>query len=539
MAQEEADQLQDIIEKGASLPVWGSTTNGRGNYDGVNLDEIELYVAMRDSDRKTLSRLHPDWTRPDRQYRTDSLPERISAAFSDLLFGEAATFSLPDKADQEELDSLIEANQLDSELKRWAEDCSAEGEQWWRVFVNEQISDRPVLEMNSRLDVVPLWLGRHIGAVAFFQELARNEVRLQGQDVSVEVFRHVEIQTDGLVRNLLYKGTVAGLGNVVPLTNQEETAELDEEWNHGLDIMLAGRVVNKLGRKWRLGVSHYRGIRDQLLDLNEARTIMAENARLAAKKRIVVPANALDEDGNFDASEDVLTMEAMNESMSEDTPNANQAYAILEYKFDSGPLIAHIKELEETALTRVGLTVSFVNGDSRGGRAESGVSLRTKLIPTKLAAQGLMKHWATETPMMINALMQVDALPKEQGGLGNTWHDAKEMPTMAFGEVLPEEATEKANRHATLVTSELESLKTAIADLHPEWDENEVQKEIDQIKQDRIPFGPGTGTDTGGGSGGSGALPGEDPTPPGLPAPDAPPDAAQTGAEQLAGAGQG
>jgi hypothetical protein len=484
MGAEEADELQEIIERGRDSPYWGESTTDK------HLRNIVLYRALRDSDRDKLAILHPGWDsqKGKRQYRCDALPERISEAFGDLLYGESPTFTAAAEGDQEALDEIVKENDLPSELKAWVADCSSEGELWWRIYVDESQSPKPQIEMHSRADVVPLWVGRRIGAVAFFDHLYTNEITIE-QQTTVEVWRHVEIQTDGLVRNLLYKGTKTSLGEQRELGDSGDTREMEDEWVHGLEIMLAGRVVNKRGRNWRYGVSHYSGIRDQLLDLNEARSVQAENARLSGKKRLVVPASMLDEFGNLDAGEDVVTHEALSGGMDEESADVNKQMAMLEYNFEPQAMREHMDELEETALTRVGLNVQFVNGNTAEGSAESGTALRTRLIPTTLAANGVGRGWDAEVPKMLQAAALVDKLDRTNGGLGASWSKAEEPPTVERGSVLPEDNAEKAERHANLVSSELESLETAITDLHPEWSPAEVKDEIKRIKMDRQPFG--------------------------------------------------
>lgn len=516
MGQLEADALQAIIQRTDALPLWNlSNSSSLGTGPNRALRDIELFIALREADRDRLRDLHPGWDGGEnrsRQYRCDALPDRISEAFSDLLYGEPPDIKAADEADQARLTELVNENYLPSELKRWAADVSSEGEQWWRIFVNLDISDVPQLEFHSRLDVFPYWVGRQPRAVAFFNELYSQENKSDRTGtVSVEVWRHVEIQTDGFVRNLLYKGSRTTLGQQLPLDEAEETRGMEEEWDHGLKVMLAGRIPNKLGRDFRMGISHYKGIRDQLLDLNEARSIMAENARLSAKKRMLVPTSALDENGNWRGSgDDIIPTESLNDSLDEKGSPAKE-YAILEYNFDAAPIIAHINELEETALTRVGLNVQFVNGDTGEGSAVSGVALRTKLIPTTLAAEGLGKYWDDGLPKILCAMQQVDALPQERGGCGASWKDPETPPSVTRGTVLPEDPDDKANRHVTLVSGELESLKTAITDLHPEWTGDQVNEEIKQIKLDRMPFDAEGNTVEGGDE--VGATPAADFTP--------------------------
>jgi hypothetical protein len=64
---------------------------------------------------------------------SDPLPERISDAFADLIFGADPSFTAADEADQERLDDLIDENDLPSELQRaagaasWARDREPSG----------------------------------------------------------------------------------------------------------------------------------------------------------------------------------------------------------------------------------------------------------------------------------------------------------------------------------------------------------------------------------------------------------------------------
>jgi hypothetical protein len=498
MSAEEADDLQEIIEKAQSLPVWNQTGLGglkldifsQGGMFGRSLRDIALWVALRESDRDGVKGLISNWP-ADRDYRVDPLPDRICQAFADLLFGEDPSFTPGQEGDREALEALVEANDLPSEFRRWSADCSSEGEIWWRVYSNSEISDFPIVEAHSRLDVLPLFRGRRIPAVGFFSDLWTNEVQIEGQ-LHIEVWRHVEIQTQGYVRNLLYKGDLVSLGQERPLTDRPETQDLEEEWDHGLEVMLAGRVPNKLGRDWRLGLSDFQGIRDQLLDLNEARTIMAENARLTARKRMVVPAAALDANGNFDAGSDVLTVESLDTDL--DDKGSKGPYAILEYTFDASALIAYIDDLIKVALTRVGLTPQFGSGEDSGssrGGAFSGTALRTKLIPTRLAAAGKARYWDDAIPKIVQALQLVDALPTESGGCGHHWTGPKDLPVVERSNALPEDPTEEVTRHVAAVAGEVESVETAVRELNPDKDDKWVNEELDRIKEDRTTFGIG------------------------------------------------
>jgi hypothetical protein len=484
---EDADTLQAMLERAKSWPVWGADPVGQtgtsttasyaqvGSY-GQSMRDLALWVALRESDRERI-RSHLGWA-ADRAIRMDPLPERIAAAYSDLLYGESVEISASEADDQEQLDEMIEANELREELPRWVDECVSEGEIWWRVYIDRDASEYPIIEVNSRLDVVPLFRGRKIVAVAFLNDILTQEIRGEGQ-TRTEIWRHVEIQTDGLSRNLLYRGDNNSIGNEEPLSRLPETTDLPAEWDHGLKIMLAGRIPNKLGRDRQLGISEYHGVKDLLLDLIEAHTIMAENARNTAKARMVVPANAVGPDGKFDASQDVIVQESLDDAL--DDKKAGP-YAILEYTFQADQLLKYMDNLVNVIMTRVGLAEQFVGGAKQSeGQAFTGTALRTRLIPTTLAANKKGRLWDRGVREMLLAAMQAASIPTESGGTGHTWKDKEKPPRIKRVSVLPEDQNEQTQRLVMAVQGEIMSIETAVAEEHPNWTKEEQEKEVERI----------------------------------------------------------
>lgn len=528
MAHAEADQLFDILTGGSGWPLWGADTAGQvgeptlntysraGQYD-ISLRDIALWVALRENDRIAVQS-HIKWP-GNRDYVMDPLPDRIAQAYEDLLFGEDPDFVAGTTADQKNLDEMLEENDLPSQLRRWTGQSISEGETWWRVFVDREASDWPIVDANSRLDVVPLFHGRKIVAAAFIDPLISQKITLEGQ-TQIEMYRHVEIQTDKLTRNYLFKGTFSSLGDAVALTDRPETEALDPEWEHGIPMMLAGRIPNKLGRDWRLGTSEYHGVKDLILQLNEAHTIMAENARNTAKARMVVPQAALGDDGKFDAGQDVIVAESLDTELD---GNTKGPFVVLEYNFQADALLRYMDNLVSIILTRVGLAEQFIGSSRMGeGQAFTGTALRTRLIPTTLAAAGKGRFYDDIVPKILLAMQQVSALPHEQGGTGQSWSDAKAKPTMKRTSVLPEDQAEETQRHVMGVQGEVESIQTAVEQMHPDWNQQDVKEEIDRIREDR---------------GGTLAPPGLNP-PPGTPGHN-PATADATGAEQPGATGTG
>jgi hypothetical protein len=395
--------------------------------------------------------------------------------------------------DQDRLDMLVDVNELPAELHQAEMVCSSEGEVWWRIYVDDGQSEYPILEWHSRAHARPLFRGRKLVACAFHEELHRE--RVEDQWI---VYRLVEIQAQGYIRNLLYKGDLTALGASVPLVAMPQTQSLRDDWTHNLG-MLCGRVYNKLGRDRRLGRSDYHNVVPLLFSLNEATTVGHENMRLTAKKRVAVPREAITKDGTFDAGEDVIVIdEPLDDTLGQATGNGK--FAVLEYSFDAVALIEHKMDQIATILGRVGIVADMASsgGGSRsmggGGAALSGTALRMRLIPTTLAANGKARPWDANLPQIMVRLQQVDSLPIEQGGCGHDWNTPNEPPSIERGQPLPSDETEETNRHVSAVGGEIESRRTAIRDQHPDWTEEQVQEELDQIQREFHMFLPPPGS---------------------------------------------
>lgn len=518
MSIEEADFMQQLVEEQQTV------TNPHEQWVQR---QVALYSCLREHEVERLKALI-DWPE-ERTYVIDPLPSTIATAFADLLFGEDPTITAaqvvsagkkaepvseetqagdeddaegPDENpapdfdssidatannDQDWLDGIVEANDLPSELRRAEEICSSEGEVWWRIYCDAAQMPHPIIEWHSRSHVRPYYRGRKLICAAFVSDIHRAEV--PGRETIL--YKFVQLQTEGYVRNLLFRGTTTMLGTTVPLTERPETSYLEPEWSHDLG-MLAGRVPNKLGRDRRYGISDFKGVKELILALNEATTIGSENARLVAKQRMVLPASGLGEDGKFDAGEDVIIA---NEPLDTELggKSGTAPYAVLEYSFDAEALINWQTNLAGVILTRVGIAEQFVNANSRSssseGMAQSGTALRLRLIPTTLASQGKSRFWNDSLPKILLLAQLIDAMDPSRGGFGRNWQMPGMAPTIELSQPLPQDETEEIQLHATAVAAEIESRKTAIEDLHPEWSDEQIEAELQQIESEITVFG--------------------------------------------------
>lgn len=437
-------------------------------------DRLREYRALRESDRDELRRMS-SWD-SDRKYVVDPLAERIPGAFADLIYGEAPTFKASQDSDQDHLDEMVEANGLADGLRGGVGIASSEGSAWWRILADRSCP-YPTIEWHSRLTVVPNFSGHQLRAVAFVQELERPPFE---EADSHAVWRYVELQARGVTRNLLYRSEDRqdGLGKPRPLGDHYFTADLDEQWVHGLDLILAGHVPNVSGAHGTKvqGRSDYHGVRDLLLELNEAASIGSENMKLTAKKRVVLSKQFLDAEGNFPEGVDVL----LAEETDADPEKPGQAPQVLEWSFDASALVEWIEHLTDTTLTRARVAPQLVGRYTEG--AQTGPAFRARLLDSLLAAGGKARPWDTEVPKILRAAQMVDGLAIEQGGFGHTWSAAQEAPGVKRAEALPVDKGEEANRIATERGSEILSRRTGIKEQHPDWTDEQIDAELKEIE---------------------------------------------------------
>ncbi len=435
-------------------------------------ERIKICRAFRESDADILRPSY--WSRDTderRDYIIDPLGERIPEVWSDLLYGQDPVISPASKRDVDRMVELVDSNDLPSEYQRAEDICSTEGEVWCRIIPDPAVG-HAAIEWHSRLNVTPLWIGRHLMGAAFVSELDKTKN---------EVWRYVEVHVKGAVRRMLFKGSLNAnnLGEELALSERPETADWDRDWEHGLDL-LVDRIPNgKLGRDPKMGISDYGpGLQDLMLALNEMTTIGQENARLTAKQRAIIPQRFLNMAGNFPRGAEILIATEVDQ----DPEKIKNEVAMVEFEFDAAALIAYKENLMDTILTRARVAPQLVGRHTEG--AQTGPALRARLIDSELSAQGKGKPWDDKNPKIILKAMQVEKLPVSAGGLGIKWSDTKNLPSFKRASALPEDPEALTRRLAVAVNAEMLSRKTSIKLAFPEWDDARVEDEVKQIMKE-------------------------------------------------------
>lgn len=443
---------------------------------------VERRRAFRKRDKAQLQ-VFANWHDTERAYLADPLPKQIAKTHADFLFGEAPTFKLEKDDEQAHLDEIIGENSYVAKLRRAARQSVSEGETWWRVHVNPLIAEVPLIDWYSRLEVVPLFYGDRLLACAFVSEVLREAP--VNEETPAAVWRHFEIHAQGVVVNVLFRGTDETVGEEKPIEDLEQTEHLPLKWEHG-GPMLAGRVINDADEDAYLGESDYDQVDDYFLALNEALTISAENARLTGKDRVFVAGHLTQEDGGFNAGVEIFRQESDGGELG--ASDGKPPVVAVEKHYDSEALWFHILKLTLVALSRCGIVAQLVGEDTEGkGSDSTGVAIRLRYLPTINASEGKGTEWDDGNQEATHALLWVSALPPSTeegvpGGFGKPY--AGTPPAIERADVLPADETELINRNAVAVSASIRSLQVAIEDQHPGWTVEQVEKEIDRIRED-------------------------------------------------------
>lgn len=465
------DYIDTLIAELDAAPAWPLPREKRA------IQAAYAGRALRKGDVDTLRHMQA-WP-VDRQLVVDPLAKRIAHGFADFLFADPVSLEVEDENAQEQVDLFRTENDLDHKLHRMERVIVSEGEAWWKLHTDPSIAQTPIFTWNSRRDVVPLFYGDRVLAVAFVTEKRREQEPDDAPTPGEQVWRHLELHTDGRVANVLYRGGAETLGVRVDLGSITETAMLAEEWRHGVP-MLAGRLVNDLDDDDSLGESEYTAVQPLLFALNEAATIAVENARLTGQDRVFVAGRLRQADGSFDASLQVFEAETDGATLGD--AGGSPPVVAVEKHYDAEPLWMHIRELVKTTLSRVGMVVQIVDS-SEDGKAESGTAIRLRFLPTSLAAKGKRKEHEKHLPQIVARALMVVAKPTSEGGFGREGL-ATDPPAVEFGDPIPRDESAETKDRALAVTSQIMSRRQAIMDAHPDWTSAQVDDELAAIRED-------------------------------------------------------
>ncbi|QJD53951.1 portal protein [Streptomyces phage Galactica] len=404
----------------------------------------------------------------------------IASTSADLLFGEPPAFTVVEDLDgsdrtQSRLDKIVE-NGLIPALLEAAETDSALGGVYLRVVADAELGT-PTFDVIPPESAVPEWRGNRLKAVTFWREL---------EDDQGKVYRHLERHEPGWIYHALYVGTEDRLGVVVDLRLRPETegfyAQVGDAGRAqtGTELLTAEYIPNmrpnRLMRGSPLGRSDYSGVEPTMDALDEAWSSLMRDIRLG-KSRLVVPESYLESNGpgrgaRFNAERELFTpVKAMPD---------NEGVSLEQVQFDIriDEHLTACKALAVQALRGAGYAAqTFGEGDQGGPVTATEVQARERRSYTTRDRK--IGYWRPPLARLSRAALEMDKFWfRSDAG------DTSEPPNLEWPDGVQVDMETTSKIVQMLDAAKAVSLRTKVQMVHPQWDKEQVQEEMDQIEGD-------------------------------------------------------
>lgn len=430
----------------------------------------------------------------------------IASTSANLLFSEPPAITLEHTKTQERIDELNDDG-MDTALLEAAEVCAGLGGAYLKICWDKEIDpDRPWITPMHADQAVPEWRYNKLTAVTFWQVL-----KVDANVVVRHLERHEMVNGQAVILHGVYEGTPDALGRRAPLTEYPETQSVVDLLTEGDVIatgvpkLLAGYVPNmRPNRLWRnlpaaawLGRSDYAGVEPVLDALDETYSSWMRDLRLA-KARLVVPENYLQSRGPgrgalFDPDRELYETLNMLPSASGDSQLSAHQFAI------------RVDEHERTAAELAGRAISGAGYSLQTFGLSGEVAITATEVAAKerrsLLTRGQkVRYWRPVLADVWETLLLVDKIVFGSGV-------EPDRPDVDFPDAVSVDPKDQAQTLALLEQAKAISTQTKVEMLHPDWDEVEVQDEVERILKE-TGAGPVVNPDTFTGDLGPTATPG-------------------------------
>lgn len=403
----------------------------------------------------------------------------IASVSADLLFSESPSLSFPDttsKATSDRVDEYLEDG-LWTSIREAAEVQAGLGGVYLRAVWDTDLRPRPWLQAAHPDVAVPEWSYDQLSAVTFWKVVWSDSRR---------VLRHLERHELGAILHGLYEGTKNELGHRIPLTESEETAKIIPSLTDGdaiatgIDMLTVVYVPNvRPNRVWRtvpeavnLGRSDYQSLEGPMDALDEAWTSWMRDLRLG-KARVIVDQSVLSTQGpglgaRFNIDQELL----VGLNLGSDIDKAPITPVQFEIRFEAHERTT--RALFEQIVRGAGYSTQTFTGDTDGtGITATEVQAKEKRSLTTRDRK--IAYWSHGLTRALEMLLALDASLFSSGA-------EVERPKIEFPDAVSAGQKEVAETLQLLDAAKAISVDTKIRMLHPDWDDEQIEQEIEDIQ---------------------------------------------------------
>lgn len=436
--------------------------------------------------RAILGKPNPDSSGRAMIQRHLPVAAELAETVGDLLFGNTPTITPPEGADtrlEEAIKAYTENPIFAARLVEAGQSCSATGWKFWRVRWDAEVSSQPWIEWLPADKGFASYAGERLTELTFV-----DEYRLD--DTSRTVYRMTETHRPGTIEYILWKGTQTQLGMTVPFEELEQTSYLaDLLTEHptvletGVDVMTAGQVINRatnpaweshphLNMYGKSDIQFGGGI---WRDIDQGYQEMWHEVD-SARARLLVPEVYMDslDPGRgtvFDWMRDVFPLGQ--------SGNADQVQAIERVQFDMrvDSYLQVIQYATIQAVGHFGLSPMTFGMDQQASGDMTATEIERRERRTVNSWRSRTRYWRAGLSEAVTAWAQVYCVL-------NSLSPLSEPVNVSMVEPIQDTDQDRARTANEWKVAESASIRTRVRHLHPEWEDAEVDKEVQALKEE-------------------------------------------------------
>lgn len=398
----------------------------------------------------------------------------IATTSADLLFANSPTIKVSQysvkslrkryESTQKGIDDMLVESGFFPKIIEGAESCAGIGGVVIKLAWDKELSKYPIPVVTQADRVVTDFKFGILTQAIFHKviEVSRSESK---------VYRHLEIYEKGTIRNELWLGSAERLGHQIALTAHPDTAELEDvidTFGEMLCVYVPNMLPNRLDRSSYLGRSDFHGIEGLMDSLDDIFSSWLKDIVLA-KAKILVPESFLDKrSGTSKFNVDAMIYEKLNmDPMSANgNPITPQQFAIRADEFEKSA-----NNFLERIVTSAGYSPQSF-GLSIEGRAESGTALNVREKKSYNTRSKKENYWGAALKKLVEMMTVVYV--KGMGGKLEMDSDIN----VEFSDESAGTMSEISTSVKMLHDAKAASLETRIRMVHPDWDEEQIEKEV-------------------------------------------------------------
>lgn len=401
----------------------------------------------------------------------------LAQTSSDMLFGGDLDILGP-KELQGQIDDI--RPWFDDLLSDAADRASGLGEIYLRLGWADGEAKMSVIDPDM---VIPSWKWGRIYQVDVWHVLP---------DYQDREFRHVERYELGKITHLLFLKDKTDEWNSISLDAHPETAAFVEtpeiELPAGMGDRLAIKgVMNRRPRKKRIGgAADTEGSEDVLAGIDEAITSLMRDVRLS-KSRVIVDESMLQRSAealggvSFDTTAEIFAPLNIGGSAAKST--ATNGIEVIHFPIRVEAHLETARELTRKVVAAAGFAPESLISD-QSSLPEAAAARRLREAPSLRTTARKARRWKPVIAEAMSDLLIINAWLSEDGE--DTQQEGQQIQQpeidVSLGSSISPDISELITTVGQAKVAGIVSLKTSVQMLHPDWDDVQIDAEVEAIK---------------------------------------------------------